>query len=75
VVSYIGVSWIETLKYCNRNRDIMICDIPKRLREQCGGHKGKSVDRWHNISRFHSEKFQNHYLRIRDTTKSEVSIR
>jgi hypothetical protein len=32
VVSYIGVSWVETSKHCNRNREIMKRDIPMTKR-------------------------------------------
>jgi hypothetical protein len=72
-ISCIGVSWIETPKYCNRNRDIAIRDIPT-VKEIVWGHRGSVVDRWHTLSGFRGEKSRNIDIRIRDPAKSEIPM-
>jgi hypothetical protein len=57
-ISCIGVSWLKLVKYCNRNRDIAIRDIPT-VRNSVGPQGVRVVDRWHTLSGFRSEKSRN----------------
>jgi hypothetical protein len=58
-------SWIAIFQYA----------VSRQAKEQCVTTGVRGVDRWHTLSRFHGEKFQNNRIRICDIANPEVSMR